>query len=81
LTESTSSRPPDRPPVPRAHRSASIYIALVFSLVVSGGYTALAYSQREFGEPERAQIPSSVRSSPGGYRSYHFWHSGYHGGK
>jgi hypothetical protein len=23
----------------------------------------------------------SVRSSPGGYRSYHFWHSGFSGGK
>lgn len=26
-------------------------------------------------------IPASVRSSPGGYRSYHFWHSGFQGGK
>ena len=26
-------------------------------------------------------VPASVRSSPGGYRSYHFWHSGFHGGK
>lgn len=26
-------------------------------------------------------IPPSVRSSPGGYRSYHFWHSGFQGGK
>ena len=23
----------------------------------------------------------SVRSSPGGYRSFHFWHSGFSGGK
>ncbi len=30
---------------------------------------------------ERSQIPMSVRQSPGGYRSYHFWHSGLHGGK
>ena len=28
-----------------------------------------------------ATIPASVRSSPGGYRSYHFWHSGFQGGK
>jgi hypothetical protein len=28
-----------------------------------------------------AAIPASVRSSPGGYRSYHFWHSGFQGGK
>jgi hypothetical protein len=30
---------------------------------------------------ERAQVPMSVRQSPGGYRSYHFWHRGLHGGK
>jgi hypothetical protein len=30
---------------------------------------------------ERGQIPMSVRQSPGGYRSYHFWHVGLHGGK
>ena len=27
------------------------------------------------------RIDPSVRSSPGGYRSYHFWHSGFSGGK
>lgn len=26
-------------------------------------------------------VPPSVRSSPGGYRSFHFWHSGFRGGK
>lgn len=30
---------------------------------------------------ERGQVPMSVRQSPGGYRSYHFWHRGLHGGK
>ena len=35
----------------------------------------------ELGGEDRDQIPSSVRSSPGGYRSYSFWHTGYHGGK
>lgn len=35
-----------------------------------------------FFEPsEHVNIPASVRSSPGGYRSFHFWHSGFHGGK
>ena len=29
----------------------------------------------------RQRIDPSVRSSPGGYRSYHFWHSGFSGGK
>ena len=27
------------------------------------------------------QLPPDVRQSPGGYRSFHFWHSGWQGGK
>ena len=34
-----------------------------------------------FAASEHVTIPASVRSSPGGYRSYHFWHTGFHGGK
>jgi hypothetical protein len=34
-----------------------------------------------FDPGDRHQIPASVRQSPGGYRSYHFWHRGLHGGK
>ena len=26
-------------------------------------------------------LPADVRQSPGGYRSFHFWHSGWQGGK
>jgi hypothetical protein len=26
-------------------------------------------------------LPASVRQSPGGYRSFHFWHSGFQMGK
>lgn len=80
MTEPTT-RPPDRPVVPRARRPAIAIVMLVFSLFVCTGYAAVAYTQHEFSEPERDEIPASVRSSPGGYRSYHFWHSGYHGGK
>jgi hypothetical protein len=53
----------------------------VFGALVTTGYAALAYTDYEPGSPEREEIPASVRSSPGGYRSFHFWHSGYHGGK
>lgn len=35
----------------------------------------------EAGSPKPDVIPASVRSSPGGYRSFHFWHAGYLGGK
>jgi hypothetical protein len=67
--------------VRRPRRTAFTVIMLVFSLLVLGGYTAMAYTQTEIGDVERETIPASVRSSPGGYRTYHFWHGGYHGGK
>jgi len=54
---------------------------VAFAGAVVLGYSYLAYSQRELFPPDREEIPASVRASPGGYRSYHFWHSGYHGGK
>lgn len=80
MTE-TTTRPPDRPPVARPKRSLVTAFAVVFSVLVVAGYTALAYTERELGKEQRDEIPPSVRSSPGGYRSYSFWHSGYHGGK
>jgi hypothetical protein len=33
------------------------------------------------GDRKHPPVPASVRSSPGGYRSYHFWHTGFQGGK
>ena len=82
MTEPTiRPRAPDHPIVPRPQRSPLTVVMLVISVLVCGGYTAMAVTQREFGEPEREEVPKSVRASPGGYRSYHFWHSGYHGGK
>ena len=76
-----AKRPPDRPVVPRPKRSLLTAFALGFSVLVVGGYTALAITQRELGNENRDEIPASVRASPGGYRSYSFWYVGYHGGK
>jgi hypothetical protein len=44
-------------------------------------YGVAAFTGWEPGTPQRETIPGDVRNSPGGYRSFHFWHSGYHGGK
>lgn len=78
----TTDRPPDHPPVPRPPSWSRGAIALgVFGALVVVGYAAIAYTEYEPGSPAREEIPASVRSSPGGYRSFHFWHSGYHGGK
>ena len=44
-------------------------------------YAGIALSGYELGGSSREFIPADVRHSPGGYRSFHFWHSGYHAGK
>jgi hypothetical protein len=31
--------------------------------------------------PSKKRLPDEVRASAGGVRGFHFWHSGYHGGK
>ena len=44
-------------------------------------YGAATWAGWELTTAPRQQLPADVRNSPGGYRSFHFWHSGYHGGK
>jgi hypothetical protein len=56
-------------------------IVYALSILAILGYAYVAFTGREFGDPAREQIPADARQSPGGYRSFHFWHSGYHGGK
>lgn len=75
------TRPPDRPPIPKPPRSIATGIVIAMCVVIVGGYTFFAFTQRELGGDDRDEIPSSMRSTPGGYRSYSYWHSGYHGGK
>jgi hypothetical protein len=56
-----------------------------FYLLLGTGILALyllaGWNGWEIGNPQRQTLPPDVRNSPGGYRSFHFWHSGYHGGK
>jgi hypothetical protein len=44
-------------------------------------YSWVGFTGKEFGNPERQKIPADARLSPGGYRSFHTWHSGHRGGK
>ncbi|HET9987006.1 MAG TPA: hypothetical protein VFQ65_00760, partial [Kofleriaceae bacterium] len=60
--------------MPRSKRPVLATIMIVFSTLTVAGYSGLAFSQRELGAPDREEVPKSVRASPGGYRSYHFWH-------
>jgi hypothetical protein len=80
-TDPAPAPAPDHPPVPRSKLSNGAIALAVFGALVTGGYAAIAYTDYEPGSPEREEVPASVRTSPGGYRSFHFWHSGYHGGK
>ena len=80
-TTTEPPRPPDRPPVPRPRWSRAAIVFGVLGSLIVGGYAVMAFTGYEIGSPERDEVPASVRSSPGGYRTYHFWHSGYHGGK
>lgn len=52
-----------------------------FAVLLLCGYGMIEIGGLGFAPGERVQVPGSVRQSPGGYRSYHFWHSGLHGGK
>jgi hypothetical protein len=82
MTTMTTTDPrPDAPRVPRPKLSGRAIGLAVFGAAVLVGYGAVAFADYEPGSPAREEIPASVRSSPGGYRSFHFWHSGYHGGK
>ena len=59
-------------------------MALFYKLVVIGTlalYGAAGWLGWDFDSSEKRPAPTSVRQSPGGNRSFHFWHSGFHGGK
>lgn len=51
------------------------------AILILGLYGGAALSGWELGSSRPEQLPASARQSPGGYRSFHFWHSGYSGGK
>lgn len=50
-------------------------VVLLIAYLIAG-LTGYSYESEE-----RDLVPLSVRQAPGGYRSYHLWHSGYQGGK
>jgi hypothetical protein len=54
---------------------------LVSAVALLGFFFFAEASGWELATPARQVVPADVRQSPGGYRSFHFWHSGWHGGK
>ncbi len=53
----------------------------IFGAAVIAAYLWQGCSGWEPTRSQRGFVPASVRASPGGYRSFHFWHGGFHGGK
>ena len=53
----------------------------VWAVALLGFFGWSSVSGYRMGSAPKEHVPASVRSSPGGYRSYHFWHSGFSGGK
>ena len=56
----------------------------IYAVVAASLFTTYACSALlgwEVGSTKQEQLPASARQAPGGYRSFHFWHSGYSGGK
>ena len=53
----------------------------LFGSILIVSYFFFELSGHTLGDNEVERIPPDVRQAPGGYRSFHFWHSGYKGGK
>jgi hypothetical protein len=63
----------------RRLRQLGVYGAFCAALVLF--YTGIELRGWGFQPGGRSMVPMSVRQSPGGYRSYYFWHRGLSGGK
>jgi hypothetical protein len=63
----------------RGEMFAKLYMMIGIGIIALYGLSSLR--GWEIGTPKREVVPADVRQSPGGYRSFHFWHSGFHGGK
>lgn len=52
---------------------------LLVGITVLGGYAYTLGQGQVIGSPRERFVPKEVRTSPSGYRSFHFWHVGYGG--
>ncbi|WP_394838371.1 hypothetical protein LVJ94_15835 [Pendulispora rubella] len=57
------------------------YLMRALGGVLLLGYGTTLIGGYEFSSHQKTQIAPNVRQSPGGYRSWSFWHSGSGGGK
>lgn len=45
------------------------------------GYSVLLFGGMDLSTHSRTEVSPNMRQSPGGYRTWSFWHSGVSGGK
>ena len=69
------------PRLPRPRWTWLVLTYGAYGVLVLIAYLVAGFSGYSYDSEERAVVPPSVRQAPGGYRSYHLWHSGYQGGK
>jgi hypothetical protein len=69
------------PRVPRPRWTRLVLAYGAYGAVLLVAYLVAGLAGYSYESEERAVVPGSVRHAPGGYRSYHLWHSGYQGGK
>ncbi len=60
-------------------KKLTVYTGL--AVVLLALYAAGEFLGWEAGGASHARVDPSVRQSPGGWRSWTFWHHGYRGGK
>ena len=79
----SAEAPPAQPQLPTVAPGMGRNVARALSAAVIVTYLFLSFTgwSGSGGGTARGNVPTSVRSSPGGFRTYHFWHSGYMGGK
>jgi hypothetical protein len=67
--------------VPRPRTTWLVIGYGIYGVVILLAYLVAGFTGYSYESEEHDSVPSSVRQAPGGYRSYHLWHSGYQGGK
>lgn len=79
MTEAGEAGPGPQLPPPRPSWVVRAYTAFGVAVVLT--YLAAGLYGWSFEPEDEGAIPVGVRQFPGGYRSYHLWHSGFQGGK
>jgi hypothetical protein len=81
MTDREPSTGVPSPKIPKSSPSRLVIAYGCFGGAVLMLYLVAGIFGFSFDDEERDALPLGVRQAPGGYRSYHLWHSGYQGGK